>query len=67
MPAAERMAVSLKLHDRLWDDHAIEVPVMSFGTDILLRTASHVFNERSDYDRLIAVLPALINELRAQL
>lgn len=67
MPAAERMAVSLKLHDRLWDEYAIEVPVMSFGTDILLRTASHVFNEQSDYDRLIAVLPALINELRAQL
>ncbi len=37
-----------KIHDQLWDDYGIEVPVFPFGNRLLLRTASQVFNEESD-------------------
>jgi isopenicillin-N epimerase len=68
-PTAEHTAalmnLSLKLHDRLWDEHRIEVPVMAFGSRILLRTASHVFNEQQQYDFLASILPSLIADAQA--
>jgi hypothetical protein len=59
------MNLSLKLHDRLWDEHRIEVPVMAFGSRILLRTASHVFNEQQQYDFLASILTSLIADAQA--
>ncbi|MFM8178209.1 MAG: hypothetical protein ACKOAG_03375, partial [Candidatus Kapaibacterium sp.] len=66
MPAADRMALSLKLHDRLWDEHAIEVPIIPFGPHMMVRTASHVFNEPSEYLRLVSVLTSLVNDMPLQ-
>ncbi|MFM7775180.1 MAG: aminotransferase class V-fold PLP-dependent enzyme [Candidatus Kapaibacterium sp.] len=66
MPSADRMALSLKLHDRLWDEHAIEVPIIPFGPHMMVRTASHVFNEPSEYLRLVSVLTSLVNDMPLQ-
>ncbi len=45
------------LHDRLWDEFRIEVPVMLVGTQLMLRIAAQVFNERGDYEVLCEAMP----------
>ena len=56
----DAFSTGIKLHDVLWDTYSIEVPVMAFGSNVLLRTASHVFNEISEYEFLASVLPSVL-------
>ena len=48
------------LHDRLFADHDIEVPVYSWGGATVLRISAHLYNAIDDYERLAA---AVGNEL----
>ncbi|MCS7000768.1 MAG: aminotransferase class V-fold PLP-dependent enzyme [Bacteroidota bacterium] len=45
-----------QIHDWLFDERRIEVPVFTFGSDLLLRTASQVYNEPQEYQYLASVL-----------
>ncbi len=45
-----------RLHDRLWDEYRIEVPVFPFGNKLLLRVAVQVYNEQSEYQVLCSAL-----------
>lgn len=36
-------------HDRLWQEHRIEVPVLAFNARLWLRLSAQVYNEPSDY------------------
>ncbi|MCX7930891.1 MAG: aminotransferase class V-fold PLP-dependent enzyme [Chlorobi bacterium] len=44
------------IHDRLFDEYRIEVPVFSFDDMLVLRTASQVYNEQDEYDYLAETL-----------
>ncbi len=52
--------VTQKIHDRLWDNYRIEVPVFPFGQSMLLRVAVQVFNTEEEYKRLCSVIPELL-------
>jgi len=41
-----------RLHDRLIDEHAIEVPVLALGGSLWVRISAQVYNEIEDYARL---------------
>jgi isopenicillin-N epimerase len=45
-------------HDRLWQRHRIEVPVMCFNQRLWLRISAQVYNEATDYAALAGALPA---------
>lgn len=45
-----------RIHDWLFDEHRIEVPVFAFDGMLVLRTASQVYNEADEYDSLANVL-----------
>ncbi|MCX8051106.1 MAG: aminotransferase class V-fold PLP-dependent enzyme [Chlorobi bacterium] len=45
-----------RIHDWLFDEHRIEVPVFAFDGMLVLRTASQVYNEADEYDYLADVL-----------
>ena len=49
-PAAKRV------HDLLWDEHRIEVPVDAFDDRLWLRISAQVYNELEDYEALAEVL-----------
>jgi len=40
------------LHDRLWRDHRIEVPVIPFAGTLWIRVSAQIYNEMADYERL---------------
>jgi len=44
------------LQARLWREHQIEVPVMSWGGHRLLRVSCHLYNTEEDFERLMAGL-----------
>jgi len=44
------------LHDRLFDRHRIQVPVIPLGGRLWLRISAQIYNERADYERLAAAL-----------
>ena len=41
-----------RLHDRLIDEHGIEVPVLALGGSLWVRISAQVYNEIEDYARL---------------
>ncbi len=41
-----------RLHDRLIDEHAIEVPVLARDASLWVRISAQVYNEFEDYARL---------------
>lgn len=47
----DRAAAKL-LHDRLWDAHQIEVPVMAFAGKLWIRISVQAYNEPDDYAAL---------------
>jgi isopenicillin-N epimerase len=49
-PTAAGDAASL--HDRLWQDHRIEVPVIPLDDRLWLRISAQAYNEIEDYQRL---------------
>ncbi len=44
------------LHDRLWRDHRIEVPIVSFQEALWVRVSAQIYNEPDDYRKLAAAL-----------
>ena len=52
-PATREAAAAI--HDRLWDEHRIEAPVMPFGQHLWVRISAQVYNSIDDYRRLAAV------------
>lgn len=50
------MAQCRRIHDSLWQEHAIETPVFPLDDNILLRIAAQVYNEESEYAYLADVL-----------
>ncbi|MCB9743237.1 MAG: aminotransferase class V-fold PLP-dependent enzyme [Alphaproteobacteria bacterium] len=45
-----------RVHDLLWDEHRIEVPVDAFDERLWLRISAQVYNELEDYEALAEVL-----------
>jgi isopenicillin-N epimerase len=43
---------ALALHDHLWDQHRVEVPVYPFQGRLWVRVSGQIYNEESDYCRL---------------
>lgn len=50
-----------RLHDWLLEHHHIEVPVFYFGSQLLVRTASQIYNDASQYVYLADVLLQWLN------
>jgi isopenicillin-N epimerase len=48
------------LQRALWEKHHIEVPVMTWNGTRLLRVSAQLYNRATDYERLAAVLPDLL-------
>ena len=44
------------VHDRLWRDHRIEVPVIPFAGTLWIRVSAQIYNEMADYERLAEVV-----------
>ena len=40
------------LQDWLWETHRIEIPVIAWGDEILIRISAHLYNSPADYSRL---------------
>ncbi len=47
------------LHDRLWDEHRIELPVLAHNDRLWVRISCQAYNEFADYDRLAQAVLAL--------
>jgi len=56
------------LHERLFQEHGIEVPVSNWPSPEvrLLRVSAQAYNQPSDYDSLIDALPGLLADEQAQ-
>lgn len=52
-------AQALHLHDRLWDEHRIEVPILSHNERLWVRISGQAYNEPGDYERLNQAVLAL--------
>ena len=46
-----------RLHDLLWDEYRVQVPVMAWNGRGYVRLSAHVHNCPADYDRLAVALP----------
>ncbi|MGE0723321.1 MAG: aminotransferase class V-fold PLP-dependent enzyme [Alphaproteobacteria bacterium] len=44
------------IHDRLWGDHQVEVPVIAFAGRLHVRVSAQIYNELDDYRRLAAAI-----------
>ena len=49
-----------RLHDRLIDEHAIEVPVLALGGNLWVRISAQVYNEIEDYARLAQAVAKML-------
>jgi isopenicillin-N epimerase len=47
------------LQQRLYSEHRVEVPLMRFGSRLLLRVSCQVYNSAAPYERLAGVVEAL--------
>jgi isopenicillin-N epimerase len=54
-PPAGRFT-SHPLHDRLFHEHAIEVPVYTWNDTAMLRISAHLYNDDRDFERLASAL-----------
>ena len=43
---------AMSLHDRLHDDHGVEVPISSWDGALWVRIAAQIYNTMADYRRL---------------
>ncbi len=50
---------ALRVHDRLVDDHGVEVPVWAIGDALWLRISAQIYNEPADYRRLADAVATL--------
>jgi isopenicillin-N epimerase len=54
--APASLAGALRVHDALWDEHRIEVPVMAFGERLWVRISAQIYNGIEDYRTLASAL-----------
>jgi isopenicillin-N epimerase len=54
-------ALDVALQARLLAEHAIEVPVFSFGGRRVVRLSAQLYNVRAHYERLAAALPTILS------
>ena len=47
------------LQQRLYSEHRVEVPLMRFGSRLLLRVSCQVYNSAAQYERLAGVVEQL--------
>jgi isopenicillin-N epimerase len=45
-----------RLHDRLYEKHRIEVPVIPFDGRLWIRLSAQIYNQREDYMALASAL-----------
>jgi isopenicillin-N epimerase len=50
----------LALQTALWEQHAIEVPIFGFQGRDFIRVSCHLYNDRSQIDRLVVALDKLL-------
>jgi isopenicillin-N epimerase len=55
-PATRKAAE--RIHDRLWEQHRIEVPVIPFAGALWVRISAQIYNSIEDYARLADAVPA---------
>jgi isopenicillin-N epimerase len=58
LPSGESQA----LQRALWEQHGIEVPIISWGGRRFIRVSCHLYNDARQIDRLIAALAPLLKE-----
>ncbi len=51
-----KTAAPEKLHDHLFNEYKIQIPVMRHGNDVYLRYSVNAFNEQADLDKLFAAI-----------
>ncbi len=44
------------LHNRLWADHRLEVPIVPFQANLWVRISAQIYNDLGEYERLAAAL-----------
>ena len=63
VPLPPRWPVSIEqathLHDRLWDEHRIELPALIHNDRLWVRISCQAYNEPADYERLAQAVQAL--------
>lgn len=47
------------VHDRLWTDHRIEVPIVPFGGRLWARVSAQAYDDADDYRRLADAVIAM--------
>lgn len=51
-PGAADRAHAVAVHDRLWEEHRIEMPVMAFAGRLWARISAQAYNDLADYRKL---------------
>ncbi len=49
-----------RLHDHLWDDYQVEIPVSSRNSQTFVRISIQAYNDQEDVNRLLEALTALL-------
>lgn len=64
LPATD--AAAMALHDALFDDYNIEVPVMPLNGRLWVRVSAQIFNEPADYEKLARAMPLAVAGMAAR-
>lgn len=48
------------LHDLLWQDYQIEVPIIAWGDRLWLRISAQIYNQVADYERLAGAIAQIL-------
>lgn len=57
-----RTSEPMALHDKLYRDYRIQIPVMMLAGQAYIRYSINAFNDQADLDRLMEVLPGVLKE-----
>ncbi len=53
------------LQRALWDEHRIETPIIAWDNSRWIRVSCHLYNTKSEIDRLVAAVAELLNSSRS--
>jgi isopenicillin-N epimerase len=51
------------LQDWLWQQHRIEIPLVAWGSQLLIRASAHLYNSPEEYSRLAAAVRSFAYEV----
>jgi len=51
------------LQDWLWQKHRIEIPIVAWGDQLLIRVSAHLYNSQEEYSRLAEDVRSFTNEV----